>query len=328
MYSKLVEKCRAEIVYANDIDSLEKIRIRYFGKKGELNLLFKSLVKCANEDRIVNGDLINQAKNIILKYLEIKKENIKYQAVESKLLNERIDVSLPGIRSQKNIGNLHPLTQTLQNIENIFVNIGYNVVHGPEIEDEYHNFEALNMPVSHPARAMHDTFYFSDCQYLLRTHTSPVQIRTMEKNVLPIRIICPGRVYRCDYDTTHSPMFHQIEGLYIDKEVTFADLKGTIEEFIKIFFECDEIDIRFRSSYFPFTEPSVEVDIRRECFSNWIEVIGCGMVSHNVLNVVGIPDIYSGFAFGIGVERLTMLRYGISDLRILFENDLRFLRQF
>jgi phenylalanyl-tRNA synthetase alpha chain len=233
-------------------------------------------------------------------------------------------VTLPG-RGQE-LGGLHPVTKTMQRIEEFFASIGYNVEEGPEIEDDYHNFEALNIPSHHPARAMHDTFYFN-ANTLLRTHTSGVQVRTMEAQKPPLRIICPGRVYRCDYDQTHSPMFHQVEGLIVDKNISFADLKGTLEQFLRAFFE-EDVRVRFRPSYFPFTEPSIEVDIDRGD-GKWLEVLGCGMVHPKVFEYSGIdPEEYTGFAFGMGVERLAMLRYGVNDLRLFFENDLRFLNQF
>ncbi|HET8902661.1 MAG TPA: phenylalanine--tRNA ligase subunit alpha, partial [Saccharospirillum sp.] len=256
-------------------------------------------------------------------------------ALSQRLAEEKVDVTQPGRRQGK--GGLHPVTQTLRRMESFFTAIGYDVAVGPEIEDDYHNFEALNIPSHHPARAMHDTFYF-DATTLLRTHTSPVQVRTMEAGEPPFRVICPGRVYRCDSDLTHTPMFHQMEGLMIDTDVSFADLKGTVEEFLRVFFE-KELAVRFRPSYFPFTEPSAEVDIEcvmcrgdgcRVCSqTGWLEVMGCGMVHPNVLAASNIDSTtYKGFAFGMGVERLAMLRYGVNDLRLFFENDLKFLRQF
>ncbi|MHC9037105.1 phenylalanine--tRNA ligase subunit alpha, partial [Cobetia marina] len=257
-------------------------------------------------------------------------------ALNARLAAERVDVTLPG-RGEP-VGGLHPVTRTLERIESFFAHIGYGVAEGPEIEDDHHNFEALNIPSHHPARAMHDTFYF-DATRLLRTHTSPVQVRSMKASEPPLRIVCPGRVYRCDSDLTHTPMFHQVEGLLVDENVSFADLKGTVEEFLHAFFERDDLEVRFRPSYFPFTEPSAEVDIQcvmcagdgcRVCsHTGWLEVMGCGMVHPEVFRHSGIDsERFRGFAFGMGVERLAMLRYGVNDLRLFFENDLRFLRQF
>jgi len=281
------------------------------------------------------GQVINQAKQTIQSQIQDKKEQIQSAALNAKLASETIDVSLPG-RGRKNAG-LHPVTRTLQRIEKLFADMGFTVKTGPEIEDDYHNFEALNIPESHPARAMHDTFYF-DPHTVLRTHTSPVQIRTMESEAPPLRIIAPGRVYRCDSDLTHTPMFHQVEGLMVDKNVSFADLKGLLDEFLRLFFERD-LKVRFRPSYFPFTEPSAETDIEcvmcqgkgcRVCsHTGWLEVLGCGMVHPEVFRHSGInAEEYTGLAFGMGVERLAMLRYGINDLRLFYENDLKFLRQF
>jgi phenylalanyl-tRNA synthetase alpha chain len=264
------------------------------------------------------------AKEALSDVLNARKSVLENAALEAQLAAEKVDVTLPG--RQPELGGLHPVTKTMDRIEAFFSRIGYSVEEGPEIEDDYHNFEALNIPSHHPARAMHDTFYF-DAHRLLRTHTSPVQVRTMEAQKPPIRIICPGRVYRCDYDQTHSPMFHQVEGLIIDKNISFADLKGTLEQFLREFFE-EDVRVRFRPSYFPFTEPSIEVDIDRGD-GKWLEVLGCGMVHPKVLEMSGIDsEEYTGFAFGMGVERFAMLRYGVDDLRLFFENDLRFLSQF
>lgn len=331
----LVNVALNAIQSSDDISALEQLRVQYLGKKGELTLLMKTLGDLSAEDRPKVGALINVAKEKIQTALNDRKETLEKAALSSKLAAERIDVTLPG-RGQL-IGNVHPLTRTIARIESFFTNIGYTVAEGPEIEDDYHNFEALNIPSHHPARAMHDTFYFN-ANMLLRTHTSPVQVRTMETQQPPIRVVCPGRVYRCDSDMTHSPMFHQVEGLLIDQEVSFGDLKGTIEEFLRVFFE-EEFSVRFRPSFFPFTEPSAEVDIQcvmcsgkgcRVCKqTGWLEVMGCGMVHPNVLRMSHIdPEKYSGFAFGMGVERLSMLRYGVNDLRLFFDNDLRFLSQF
>ncbi|MEK0362922.1 phenylalanine--tRNA ligase subunit alpha [Pseudomonas sp. CBC3] len=327
----LVSQALEAVQHSQDINALEQIRVQYLGKKGELTLLMQTLGKLSAEERPKAGALINAAKGRIQEGLHTKKADLEHTALSAKLAAERVDVTLPG-RGEIS-GGLHPLTRTLERMEQIFSRIGYSVAEGPEVEDDYHNFEALNIPGHHPARAMHDTFYFN-ANMLLRTHTSSVQVRTMEAQQPPIRIICPGRVYRCDSDQTHSPMFHQVEGLLIDEGVSFADLKGTIEQFLRAFFEAD-LEVRFRPSFFPFTEPSAEVDIRRvvkkgdQESQDWLEVLGCGMVHPNVLRMSGIdPEKYQGFAFGMGVERLAMLRYGVNDLRIFFDNDLRFLEQF
>lgn len=327
----LVGQALKAIEQADDVSTLEQIRVQYLGKKGELTQVMKTLGNIPNEERPKVGAMVNEAKETVSSELNARKSTMEAAALDQKLAAERIDVTLPG-RGQVS-GGLHPVTRTMERIEQIFAHVGYTVEEGPEVEDDYHNFEALNIPGHHPARAMHDTFYFN-ANTLLRTHTSPVQVRTMESTQPPIRIICPGRVYRCDSDQTHSPMFHQVEGLLIDEGVSFADLKGTIEQFLREFFEAD-LEVRFRPSFFPFTEPSAEVDIRRTVVKNgeekadWLEVLGCGMVHPDVLRMSGIdPEKYQGFAFGMGVERLTMLRYGVGDLRIFFDNDLRFLEQF
>ncbi len=327
----LVGQALKAIEQADDVGTLEQIRVQYLGKKGELTQVMKTLGNIPNEERPKVGAMVNEAKEQVSSELNARKSIMEAAALDQKLAAERIDVTLPA-RGQVS-GGLHPVTRTLERIEQIFAHVGYTVEEGPEVEDDYHNFEALNIPGHHPARAMHDTFYFN-ANTLLRTHTSPVQVRTMETSQPPIRIICPGRVYRCDSDQTHSPMFHQVEGLLIDEGISFADLKGTIEQFLREFFEAD-LEVRFRPSFFPFTEPSAEVDIRRTVIKNgeekadWLEVLGCGMVHPDVLRMSGIdPEKYQGFAFGMGVERLTMLRYGVGDLRIFFDNDLRFLEQF
>lgn len=327
----LVAQALEAIEQAADVATLEQIRVQYLGKKGELTQVMKTLGNIPAEERPKVGALVNQAKEQVQSVLNGRKSEMENAAMNARLAAERVDVTLPG-RGQTT-GGLHPVTRTMERIEQIFAHVGYTVAEGPEVEDDYHNFEALNIPGHHPARAMHDTFYFN-ANTLLRTHTSPVQVRTMESQQPPIRIICPGRVYRCDSDQTHSPMFHQVEGLLIDEGVSFADLKGTIEQFLREFFEAD-LEVRFRPSFFPFTEPSAEVDIRRRVVKNgeekadWLEVLGCGMVHPDVLRMSGIdPEKYQGFAFGMGVERLTMLRYGVGDLRIFFDNDLRFLEQF
>ncbi|MFQ3231314.1 phenylalanine--tRNA ligase subunit alpha [Reinekea sp.] len=320
---------------ASNAQELDDLRVKFLGKKGEITSLLKTLGKLTAEERPAAGAKINEVKEAVSNAINDRKANIDQEALAEKLAGEKIDVTAPGRR--QSFGGLHPVTMTSRRMESFFTNIGYEIATGPEIEDDYHNFEALNIPSHHPARAMHDTFYF-DAQTLLRTHTSPVQVRTMEAGKPPFRIICPGRVYRCDSDLTHSPMFHQMEGLMIDEKVSFADLKGTIEEFLRVFFE-KELPVRFRPSYFPFTEPSAEVDIAcvmcngegcRVCSqTGWIEILGCGMVHPDVLRASGVdPEKYQGFAFGMGVERMAMLRYGVNDLRLFFENDLKFLGQF
>ena len=323
------------IEQARDIPGLEQLRVQFLGKKGSLTELLKGLGKLDPADRPQAGAAINAAKTRVQEALEARKSVLGAQAAASRQRAEAVDVTLPGRR--QSVGGLHPVTRTLQRIEAIFTAAGYDVVQGPEIEDDYHNFEALNIPAHHPARAMHDTFYF-DSGMLLRTHTSTVQVRVMETGAAPFRFICPGRVYRCDSDLTHTPMFHQVEGMLVDEQVTMADLKGLLVEFLQVFFEAD-LDVRFRPSYFPFTEPSAEMDVQcvsckgegcRVCSqTGWLEVGGCGMVHPNVLKFSNVdPEKYTGFAFGMGVDRLAMLRYQINDLRLLFENDLRFLRQF
>lgn len=332
--SLLAEALQA-ITDSGDENSLEQLRVQYLGKKGNLTALLKSLGQLPAEERPAAGKKINLVKRQIQTALEARKISLVEAGLNAQLSREVIDVTLPGRR--QSAGGLHPITITIDRITSIFSSAGYDVVEGPEIEDEYHNFEALNIPSHHPARAMHDTFYVSPGT-VLRTHTSPVQIRVMEEGKPPFRMICPGRVYRCDSDLTHTPMFHQVEGLLIDEGVSFADLKGTVEDFLHAYFE-EEMPVRFRPSYFPFTEPSAEVDIGcvscggkgcRICgHSGWLEIMGCGMVHPHVLEMSNVdPEKYNGFAFGIGIERLAMLRYGVNDLRTYFENDLRFLQQF
>jgi phenylalanyl-tRNA synthetase alpha chain len=316
------------VAQAADEAALDQVRVQYLGKKGELTQQLKSLGKLSADERPAAGAKINEAKQQVQDAITVKRTMMAANALSKQLAVESIDVTLPG-RGQ-DIGGLHPVTMTIERIQNFFAQIGFSVAQGPEIEDDYHNFEALNIPAHHPARAMHDTFYFGDGT-LLRTHTSGVQVRTMEKQQPPIRIICPGRVYRCDSDQTHSPMFHQIEGLLVDDNISFADLKGILHNFLNVFFERD-LQVRFRPSYFPFTEPSIEVDIGyqgEDGEQKWLEVLGCGMVHPKVFEHSGIDtEKYTGFAFGMGVERLAMLRYGVKDLRMFFENDLRFLAQF
>jgi phenylalanyl-tRNA synthetase alpha chain len=335
-----LENIKAEAVVAIeaafDIAALEELRVSYLGKKGALTGLLKNLGQLSAEERPKAGAEINAVKQQLNEQLNARKASLQGAALASQLAEEAIDVTLPGRRAET--GSLHPITRTIQRMETFFSSMGFEVVEGPEIEDDYHNFEALNIPAHHPARAMHDTFYVDDT-HVLRTHTSGVQVRTMEAQQPPIRVICPGRVYRCDSDLTHSPMFHQVEGLLIDETSNFGHLKGLLEDFLHAFFERDDLSVRLRPSYFPFTEPSAEVDIQcvkcsgagcRVCsHTGWIEVLGCGMVNPKVLEMSGIdPDKYRGFAFGMGVERLSMLRYGIGDLRLNFDNDLRFLAQF
>jgi len=327
--SEIVETATAEAASAPSLDALDAVRVKYLGKKGALTEQLKNLGKLPAEERREAGRLINSAKQEVTAALELRKTGLEAAQLEADLASAHIDVTLPGRGT--GVGATHPITLTMTRIEELFVRAGFEVCDGPEVEDDYHNFEALNIPAHHPARAMHDTFYFGDGT-LLRTHTSPVQVRVMESRQPPLRIIAPGRVYRCDYDQTHSPMFHQVEGLLIDKAVTMGDLKGVLQEFLRAFFEQDDLEMRFRPSYFPFTEPSAEVDIRLQSehgISDWLEVLGCGMVHPKVLANVGIDgENYRGFAFGLGVERLAMLRYGVNDLRLFFENDLQFLRQF
>lgn len=332
---ELVKEAQAAVDGTNDLSELDAVRVQYLGKKGALTQQMQSLGKLPAEERRDAGMVINVAKQAVQNAIEQRRTTLQTELLNNKLSSEAIDVSLPG-RGQQN-GGLHPVTRTLQRIEALFTQLGFEIAEGPEIEDDYHNFEALNIPESHPARAMHDTFYFDE-HTVLRTHTSPVQVRVMSERKPPLRVIAPGRVYRCDSDLTHTPMFHQIEGLLVDDNVTFADLKGIIDEFLRQFFEKD-LPVRFRPSYFPFTEPSAEVDIQcvmcggdgcRVCsHTGWLEVLGCGMVHPKVLAHVNIDsEEFTGFAFGMGVERLAMLRYGVNDLRLFFENDLRFLRQF
>ena len=324
----LVSQALEAVHNTDDINVVEQLRVQFLGKKGELTVLMQTLGKLSAEERPKAGALINAAKNQVQDALNTRKESLEQTALLAKLAAEKIDVTLPG-RGQTS-GGLHPVTRTLERVEQFFTHIGYNVAEGPEVEDDYHNFEALNIPGHHPARAMHDTFYFPS-GHLLRTHTSGVQVRFMKEHKPPLRMIAMGKVYRSDSDQTHTPMFHQMEGLLIDETSSFADLKGTLAAFVRAFFEQD-FEMRFRPSYFPFTEPSAEVDIawkQPDGSTRWLEVLGCGMVHPNVLRSCGIdPERYTGFAFGLGIERFAMLRYGVNDLRSFFENDTRFLRQF
>ena len=332
----LVEAALAEVAGAGDARALDDVRVRYLGKKGEISALLKSLGGLSAEERPKAGALINEAKQRVQAAIDERRQTLEEAALNEQLSAETLDVTLPGRGEQP--GALHPVTRMRRRMEDFFLRLGFDIAEGPEVEDDFHNFEALNIPAHHPARAMHDTFYFGDGR-LLRTHTSPVQVRVMQKGEPPFRIIAPGRVYRCDSDLTHTPMFHQVEGLLVDENITFADLKGTVAAFLKFVFEVDDLPVRFRPSYFPFTEPSAEVDVGcmtcggegcRVCsHSGWLEIMGCGMVHPKVLEHGGVDATrYSGFAFGMGVERLTMLRYGVNDLRLFFENDARFLSQF
>ncbi len=334
--AQIVAEAEEAVAAAGDLQALDQVRVAYLGKKGKLTERMKTLGKLSPEERPKAGQAINAAKQQVQQAIEARKAALEQAALEAKLAAEQVDVTLPG--RQIPAGSLHPVTRTLERIKALFARMGFSVAEGPEIEDDFHNFEALNIPASHPARAMHDTFYFPDGT-LLRTHTSPVQIRVMQKEKPPLRVIAPGRVYRCDSDLTHTPMFHQVEGFMVDERVTFTDLKAILIDFLHRFFEREDLAVRFRPSYFPFTEPSAEADIQcvmcsgegcRVCSqTGWLEVLGCGMVHPNVFAHVGIDsEAYTGFAFGMGVERLAMLRYGVDDLRLFFENDLRFLKQF
>jgi phenylalanyl-tRNA synthetase alpha chain len=308
-----------------DADELERAKARYLGRAGTLSQLLKGVSKLPAAERPAFGNRVNAAKERLETALQEQRERIRLRQQEARLAGETLDVTLPG--RGLGVGGLHPVTRTLERIEQLFRNMGFEVADGPEIETDYYNFTALNQPANHPARSMHDTFYLVDGEHLLRTHTSPIQIRYMEQHPPPIKIIAPGRVYRKDSDATHSPMFHQIEGLWVDERITFADLKGVLIEFLRKFFERADLRVRFRPSFFPFTEPSAEIDM--SFGDGWLEMGGAGMVHPSVLKNVNIDsESFQGFAFGMGADRLTMLRYGVSDLRLFFENDLRFLKQF
>jgi phenylalanyl-tRNA synthetase alpha chain len=332
---KLVQEAVTAIEAAADLQQLDQVRVHYLGRKGLMTAQLKALGQLPADERAAAGQAVNKAKTKIQSRLEERHEDLSRAAIEARLLSETIDVTLPGRGEQP--GGLHPITRTLERIEQIFAAAGFEVAEGPEIEGDFYNFEALNIPADHPARAMHDTFYVDE-QTVLRTHTSPVQIHVMQNREPPLRVLAPGRVYRCDSDVTHTPMFHQVEGFMVDTDTSFAHLTGLLRDFLQKFFERD-LDVRFRPSYFPFTEPSAEVDMQcvmcngngcRVCsHTGWLEILGCGMIHPKVFENVGIDnEKYTGFAFGMGVERLAMLRYGVNDLRLFFENDLRFLKQF
>jgi phenylalanyl-tRNA synthetase alpha chain len=321
----IVTEALALFAGIEDADQLERAKARYLGRAGALREAEKSLGRLPAADRPAFGSRLNAAKERLETALRLERERIQSRKLALRLTEEALDVTLPG--RGLGTGGLHPVTRTLQRIEELFRSMGFTVADGPEIETDYYNFTALNQPENHPARSMHDTFYLADGVHLLRTHTSPIQIRYMEQHRPPIKIIAPGRVYRVDSDATHSPMFHQIEGLWIDESVSFADLKGVLIDFLKLFFEREDLQVRFRPSFFPFTEPSAEIDM--SFGKGWLEMGGAGMVHPNVLKNVNIDsEKYQGFAFGLGPDRLTMLRYGVNDLRLFFENDVPFLKQF
>ena len=322
--SDLIQSAGSEIDSAADLSALDAVRVSYLGKKGALTVRLKELSQLPADERPAAGQQINHAKQEIQQRISARRESLEGEALARRLVDDAVDVTLPG--RGYGLGGRHPVSRAMSRIESIFRHAGFGVRSGPEIEDDFHNFTALNIPENHPARAEHDTFYFPGGM-LLRTHTSPVQIRSMVEEGVPIRIIAPGRVYRCDSDQTHTPMFHQVEGLVIDRDISFANLKAVLHQFVETFFERDA-ELRFRASYFPFTEPSAEVDVLWEK-GKWLEILGCGMVHPNVLNMAGVdPEEFTGYAFGIGIERLAMLRYGVNDLRTFFDNDLRFLQQF
>jgi len=321
----IVKDALAAFAGIDDAVELERAKARYLGKSGALTQLLKGLGKLPAAERPAFGSRVNAAKEKLEAALAAQRDRIQSRTLEANLRQEALDVTLPGRGIA--VGGLHPVTRTMERIEALFRSMGFEVADGPEIETDYYNFTALNQPENHPARSMHDTFYLADGKHLLRTHTSPIQIRYLERHRPPVKIIAPGRVYRRDYDATHSPMFHQVEGMWIDEHVTFADLKGVLKEFMRKFLERDDVQVRFRPSFFPFTEPSAEIDV--SFGGGWLELGGAGMVHPNVLKNVGIEaEKFQGFAFGLGPDRLTMLRYGVNDLRLFFENDLRFLQQF
>jgi len=332
---ELVQAASRQIQEAGDLRALDDLRVRYLGRKGALTAELKRIGELPAEQRREHGQAVNRAKQALETAIKSRHEALEQAAIAAQAEGESVDVTLPGRGHTR--GGLHPITRTMDRLTEIFIRLGFEIADGPEVEDDFYNFEALNIPPDHPARAMHDTFYFPDGR-LLRTHTSPVQIRFMMESEPPVRIIAPGRVYRCDSDVTHTPMFHQIEGLAVGEDISFADLKGVLKHFLQQYFESD-LELRLRPSYFPFTEPSAEVDITcvfcdargcRVCkHSGWLEVLGCGMVDPEVFRHSGLDaERYTGYAFGLGVERLAMLRYGVDDLRLFFENDLDFLKQF
>ena len=321
----IVKDALAAFASIDDAVELERAKARYLGKSGALTQLLKGLGKLPAAERPAFGSRVNAAKEKLEAALAAQRDRIQLRTLEANLRQEALDVTLPGRGIA--VGGLHPVTRTMERIEALFRSLGFEVADGPEIETDYYNFTALNQPENHPARSMHDTFYLADGKHLLRTHTSPIQIRYLERHRPPVKIIAPGRVYRRDYDATHSPMFHQVEGMWLDERITFADLKGVLKEFMTRFLERDDVQVRFRPSFFPFTEPSAEIDV--SFGGSWLELGGAGMVHPNVLKNVGIEaEKFQGFAFGLGPDRLTMLRYGVNDLRLFFENDLRFLKQF
>ena len=321
----ILQEALATFAGIDDADQLERAKARYLGKAGALSQLLKGLSSLPAAERPAFGGRVNAAKEQLEAALEEQRGRIQNRRLESRLAEESLDVTLPG--RGLGVGGLHPVTRTQERIEALFRSLGFEVADGPEIETDYYNFTALNQPENHPARSMHDTFYLADGKHLLRTHASPMQIRYLESHRPPLKIIAPGRVYRVDSDATHSPMFHQVEGLWVDERITFADLKGVLIDFLRKFFERGDLRVRFRPSFFPFTEPSAEIDM--SFGDGWLEVGGAGMVHPNVLRNAGIDsEKHQGFAFGLGVDRLTMLRYGVNDLRLFFENDLRFLKQF
>ncbi len=321
----LVSEARVAFDGVTEVAQLDQVKARFLGKSGVLAELRKGLAALTPEERPKAGARFNEVKGAIERLLADRRDEIQAEALARKLERERIDVTLPGRNASR--GGLHPVTRTLERVTTLFLSMGFDVADGPEIETDYYNFSALNQPEDHPARSMHDTFYIEGLTHLLRTHTSPIQIHYMEQHRPPIRVIAPGRVYRVDSDATHSPMFHQLEGLWVDETTTFSDLKGVVREFLRRYFELEDLEVRFRPSYFPFTEPSAEIDMTFR--DGWLEIGGCGMVHPQVLRNVDIdPDRYQGFAFGMGLDRLAMLRYGVDDLRLFFEGDLRFLRQF
>ncbi|HEY8508986.1 MAG TPA: phenylalanine--tRNA ligase subunit alpha [Steroidobacteraceae bacterium] len=333
--ASLTQRALEEVAASQELAALDEVRVRWLGKKGTLTEQLKTLGTLPPAERPAAGQRINEAKERVQAALEARRAELERAAIEKQLAAGRIDVTLPGRGEER--GGLHPVTKARLRIEELFRRAGFDVAEGPEIEDDFHNFEALNIPPNHPSRAMHDTFYFPDGK-LLRTHTSPVQIRAMLKHGAPLAIIAPGRVYRCDYDMTHSPMFHQLEGLVVDENISFANMKAILHGFVQAFFERD-LDMRLRPSYFPFTEPSAEVDMScvfcggegcRTCKqTGWMEISGCGMVHPNVLRAAGVdPEKYTGYAFGMGIDRLAMLRYGVNDLRLMYENEIALLQQF